>query len=151
MQLFVLRHGDAVPGSPDHLRELSQYGRHQVTAMAHSNSSLVTEIDLVLISPILRAQQTAQLFLDAMDYRGERQNADCLTHWSKPKEVDTLLQQYAGRNLLLISHMPLVAYLVGYFTGGHNLPFGTASLAALEMDHPGQGMASLKWIRACSY
>ena len=46
--------------------------------------------------------------------------------------------------------MPLVAYLVGWFTSGdysdYPLPgYPEAGIVALDMEPPGQGMASIAW------
>jgi phosphohistidine phosphatase len=65
MNLFLLRHGIAVerglPGyEDDHRRPLTTEGADRMRRIAQAAKRLGLEFDLILSSPYLRAQQTAQ-------------------------------------------------------------------------------------------
>ena len=58
--LVLWRHAEAVDGSPDHARELTQKGRQQAQRMAEWLNARLPADTLVLVSPAVRAQQTAK-------------------------------------------------------------------------------------------
>ena len=59
MDLILWRHADAADGSPDHARELTAKGRNQASRMAAWLNQRLPQDTLVLVSPAVRAQQTA--------------------------------------------------------------------------------------------
>ena len=64
VRVYLCRHGDAAPGDPDELRELTAAGRQQARALGERLAALVEPPVLVLASPLLRARQTAQEIRD---------------------------------------------------------------------------------------
>jgi phosphohistidine phosphatase len=60
MDLILWRHADAADGSPDHARELTAKGRNQASRMAAWLNQRLPQDTVVLVSPAVRAQQTAQ-------------------------------------------------------------------------------------------
>ncbi len=60
MDLILWRHADAADGSPDHARELTAKGRGQASRMAAWLNQRLPPDAVVLVSPALRAQQTAR-------------------------------------------------------------------------------------------
>lgn len=59
MELILWRHAEAVDGSPDYGRLLTERGRRQAERMAAFLSSRLPADTRILVSPALRAQQTA--------------------------------------------------------------------------------------------
>ena len=59
MDLLLWRHADAAAGFPDHERALTYKGRLQAKRMAAWLNTRLPPDTLVLVSPALRAQQTA--------------------------------------------------------------------------------------------
>ena len=59
MELILWRHAEAVDGTPDHERALTVKGRHQAERMAHFLAGRLPKNTRILVSPALRAQQTA--------------------------------------------------------------------------------------------
>ena len=64
VRVYLCRHGDAAPGDPDELRELTAAGRGQARALGERLAALAEPPVLVLASPLLRARQTAQEIRD---------------------------------------------------------------------------------------
>jgi phosphohistidine phosphatase len=60
MDLILWRHCDAAPGVPDELRPLTPLGRKQAARMARWLAARVPAGGPIIVSPALRAQQTAQ-------------------------------------------------------------------------------------------
>ena len=59
MDLILWRHADAADGQPDSARPLTEKGRKQAGAMARWLQSRLPKDLRILVSPALRAQQTA--------------------------------------------------------------------------------------------
>jgi phosphohistidine phosphatase len=59
--IWLLRHGDAAPGSPDAERPLTEKGRAQSRAAGAALRALGVELDACLTSPKVRALDTARL------------------------------------------------------------------------------------------
>jgi phosphohistidine phosphatase len=57
VRLFVVRHAEAAPGEPDHVRPLTSRGRKAAAALGKQLAS--EHIDAVVCSPLLRARETA--------------------------------------------------------------------------------------------
>jgi phosphohistidine phosphatase len=59
MELILWRHAEAVDGVPDHSRGLTAKGRQQAKRMANFLTARLPSGTRILVSPALRAQQTA--------------------------------------------------------------------------------------------
>src|SRR5579875_2820143 len=67
--LWLLRHADAAPGSPDDKRPLTERGIEQARAAGLALKQLDVHLDACLSSPKLRALQTAALACEPFDVR----------------------------------------------------------------------------------
>ena len=118
MQLYIMRHGDAVMQAPtDAQRPLSDRGRKQVAAMArHFLPLLPTR---VLVSPYIRAQQTAAILCESLVLNGgQLRHADFITPDGDPFQVVQELEPYSSDVLLMVSHQPLVGTLLSLLLDG---------------------------------
>lgn len=151
MQLYVMRHGDAIRVAPtDADRPLSPLGEHQALTMVES--MLEAPPERLLASPYLRAQQTARIVQRGLSEHGitlSIETVDYITPDDSPSDVVRLLSQYNDECILMVSHQPLVGCLVTLLSEGHTMgaPMLTASIANLTMDQIGVGMATLEWIK----
>jgi phosphohistidine phosphatase len=59
--LWLLRHADAAPGSPDSERPLSEHGVRQAQAAGRALECLSISVDVCLTSPKVRALETARI------------------------------------------------------------------------------------------
>jgi phosphohistidine phosphatase len=72
MYLYLIRHGIAVEQDPfaldqmadDEARYLTKLGRKKVTQVAEKLEELELTFDLIITSPLVRAQQTAEILID---------------------------------------------------------------------------------------
>lgn len=149
MNIFVMRHGQAVPeASTDALRSLTEQGRDEVSLMARWLAPQVSQFDLVLVSPYVRAQQTwLQLSKDLVGLHVE--TCDQLTPNCDADLAASLILAYGDKhsngNVLIISHMPLVGYLVESLCIGMMAPiFVTSGIAKITVQAGAGGM--LAWL-----
>lgn len=148
MQLFLMRHGDAgYNAHSDRERVLTDTGRHQTELMSNWLARRVTDIDLVLVSPYLRAQQTWQEVSKHFPEPRHWQVLDNLTPSADPQRaVETVLaygELYKADNVLVIAHMPLLGYMVSELVPGIEPPlFATSGITLI--DKHGE-RASLSW------
>ncbi|WP_422421047.1 phosphohistidine phosphatase SixA [Pseudomonas sp. GZD-222] len=145
MKLWVLRHGEAEPrANSDSERRLTAHGREQVLrSAAHL---LGQDLQVILASPYVRAQQTAALVHQALGFIKPVQTVTWLTPDTDPQKVIAELDKLGLENVLLVSHQPLVSCLVGMLEQGHQQgpSMSTASLAELEGDWPLAGLMTLR-------
>jgi len=148
LDLFIIRHGEAVDGYPDSHRKLSDFGKTQVALTALEHLDIMAEIEVVFSSPYTRATQTTDLFLEQLSEKNslEINQFDDLMPLGEMMSVVSLLQKHHSRVVLLVAHMPILGGLIDYLTGEQGTHLGTASLASLSMDFPARDMATLNWI-----
>lgn len=149
MKLWILRHGEAEPQAvTDAQRELTACGRAQVVRSA---KQLVGQpLDAILVSPYVRAQQTAELVRETLGFEPDLLTVDWLTPESNPQSALALIPEMG--NVLLVSHQPFVGALIGLLQHGHYRepqPMQTASLAELEGEWPLAGGMTLLGVRDC--
>ena len=147
MKLWILRHGEAHnAAATDPQRELTPGGREQVLRSA---AHLLGEpLQAIFVSPYIRAQQTAQLVLEALGNGPTLATVPWLTPGSDPDQVLTQLSRFDHEQVLVVSHQPLVGSLLGLLEKGDRAhqahPMHTASLAELEGEAPLANLMSLR-------
>ncbi|MDX1298714.1 MAG: phosphohistidine phosphatase SixA [Pseudomonas sp.] len=145
MKLWLLRHGEAEPTArSDAERNLTAHGRQQVREAAAFLQG--RPLQAVLVSPYVRAQQTADLLCEVLAFSGARESVTWLTPESNVRQAMRELDDYPFKELLLVTHQPLVGALAGLLVHGHRqqpLPMNTASLALLEGDALVAGLMTL--------
>ncbi|MCJ8321834.1 MAG: phosphohistidine phosphatase SixA [Colwellia sp.] len=140
MQLFIMRHGEAIMSAPsDAQRPLSVQGKVEAYLMGKWLHGLDVDIEQVLVSPYLRAQQTSTCLLSELDCQPNIQTLDIITPSGSATDVhdyiDGLCSTKQYQNLLMVTHMPLVSYLVADLTFDNQSPiFQTAAIAEINYD-----------------
>jgi phosphohistidine phosphatase len=140
MQLYIMRHGQANPvGNIDHLRELTPTGYNEAQCMGKWFHQQGLPFVHVFVSPYVRAQQTANTVLDEINGQVKRETINFITPLDDAKKVHDYLDGVCAdsdiEHLLIVSHMPLVSYLVETLTADHQSPiFQTAAIAQIDYD-----------------
>ncbi|MBP2835745.1 MULTISPECIES: phosphohistidine phosphatase SixA [Dickeya] len=139
MQVLIMRHGDAVPdAASDALRPLSRRGDEESRQMAAWLNDQAIDIERVLVSPYVRAQQTLQVVAEIMPLPEESECLPELTPGGNAELVCDYLLALAKEGtsaVLVISHLPLVGYLVAGLCPAENAPmFATSAIACVELD-----------------
>ena len=133
-QLWLLRHGEAVPhesGSDDE-RELTDRGRDQSRAAGRALSALEIEVHLCFTSPKVRARQTAELAcaelgVDPVDERSLAEGFDGRA------ALDLMAAAGADQRVLVVGHEPDFSQVVYDLTGGR-VDFKKGGLAGIRLD-----------------
>lgn len=102
--------------------------------------------DVILASPYVRAQQTAELVREQLQMRRGIVTVDWATPDDDPLAVLDHLAERSEGTVLLVSHQPLVGQLLSLALEGHrqgHYPMPTAGLACLDMVLPAAGTAEL--------
>lgn len=155
MRLYILRHGDAVesPFHQDHDRPLSDLGKRQIQSVAHFFQIAREKPDLILTSPLLRAQQSSDLIrenLGVVDSLTTKSLASGGNLRDLVKEIDA----HSVGTMLIVGHEPQLSGLISILTGGDEqfrVELKKASLACLEVRQPvKKGHAVLIWLLAPS-
>ena len=145
MYLYVLRHGKAEDAYPDEIRELTESGRNDLQAVLTNCSKDVESLDHIISSPLIRAQQTANMAADVLGHKGSIVESEDITPWGSPQAfLDSMDDQCNA--VLIVSHQPYVSILVEYLTG-RSIAMPTAAIAAVKIDYPSEGGGELLWYR----
>ncbi|WP_281556664.1 phosphohistidine phosphatase SixA [Thalassomonas sp. RHCl1] len=148
MQLYIMRHGQASPiANSDAERQLTKQGQFEAEIMGKWLKNMQVNLDHVLVSPYIRAQQTAAMVKATLNWSGPATTCDLITPSGNAAQVhdylDGMLAQSRGKSnsdkgiqeLLVVSHMPLVSYLVEDLTFDRKSPiFQTAGIAQIDYD-----------------
>ena len=153
MRLYVMRHGDAVLQAPtDAQRPLSSLGEAQCRAMVSHLKTFTP--DRIVVSPYLRAQQTAAIVQAELskeeNFDAELETLSLITPNDNPAKAIWALAQYEVASLLMVSHQPLVGDLLSLLVHGHTddpIPMSTAAIACIEADILSPGMGVLSWLK----
>ncbi|SHL99087.1 phosphohistidine phosphatase SixA [Vreelandella subglaciescola] len=146
-RLWIMRHGEAANGVPDSARRLTPRGEREAATMAswlarHSQGSELA-VTRIIASPFARAQQTANAMGEALGL--EVETLGSITSEGSPQAFCDWLIEQPG-NLLVVSHMPLVAELTGLLVAGREdqgRAFPTAGIAELASEVWAGGCAQL--------
>ncbi len=133
-----MRHGEACTQiREDAQRPLTELGKLEAKVMAKWLKSTNIELDAIFVSPYLRAQQTAQTLYDDLKLSIPLQTLELITPAGKAGEVhdylDGMISLERYENVLLVSHMPLVSYLLAELSIEKSAPiFATAAIAQID-------------------
>lgn len=142
MDLYFLRHGDAVPEGE---RPLSERGERDVTHVVDCLKSTGLAPDLILTSPLLRARQTAEIASRILGR--EPEVTDLLDCGATLGDLARLLADACPhRSVLLIGHEPDFSTMVGELTGGANVEMKKAAVARVECSDIAPAHGLLKWL-----
>ncbi|MEL0659163.1 phosphohistidine phosphatase SixA [Psychromonas arctica] len=126
MQIYIMRHGQAeMMAFSDAERNLTDIGREESELMAKYLIKEGVTLDAALVSPYVRAQQTWESVSPFFEGVTNIQVLPCLTpSGSARKTVDELLalQAEGVKSVLLVSHLPLVGYIVGELAPAAGVP-----------------------------
>jgi len=96
-----------------------------------------------MVSPYLRAQQTWESVRPFFQETNNVQTIDALTpSGSARKSVNEILalQAMGMKSILIVSHLPLVGYIVGELDPAAGVPaFSTSAIGHVELDESGFG------------
>jgi phosphohistidine phosphatase len=132
-QLWLLRHGEAVPhdSKPDPERELTARGERQAHAAGAALARLGVEFAAIYTSPKVRALDTAKLAARSLNVEPEVE--DVLGDGFEVDDAHELLARHDGdARVLVVGHNPSFAQVVHDLTGGR-IDFKKGAVAAVRI------------------
>ncbi|HSY35365.1 MAG TPA: histidine phosphatase family protein [Acidobacteriaceae bacterium] len=122
MNLFILRHASAGIRRANPLldlkRPLDKDGKAQCLQLAHVLNALNLSFDLVVSSPLKRAQQTAQLIATETGYEQKIVISNGLAPAATFSQFQRLLRESsASENVLVVGHNPNLTQFLGHLLG----------------------------------
>jgi phosphohistidine phosphatase len=131
-QLWLLRHGEAVPhDGDDDARALTERGREQSRAAGRALAALDVPVHVCLTSPKVRARETAELAcaelgIEAVEHAALRSGFDA-------GDARELLAGEADRRVLVVGHEPDFSQVVHDLTGAR-VHLKKGGVAGVRMD-----------------
>jgi phosphohistidine phosphatase len=132
-QLWLLRHGEAVPheSKPDAERELTARGERQAVAAGEALARLGLELAACYTSPLVRARDTATLACKPLNVEPEEREV-----LGKELDLDAvrdlLAEHGEDERVLLVGHNPSFEQVVYDLTGGR-IDFKKGAVAAVRV------------------
>jgi phosphohistidine phosphatase len=132
-QLWLLRHGEAVPheSKPDFERELTARGERQAVAAGEAFARLGLEFAACYTSPFVRALETAELACKQLNVTPEQRKV-----LGKGFDVDSVRELLAehddGTRILVVGHNPSFEQVVLDLTGAR-VDFKKGGVAAVRV------------------
>ena len=155
MELYLIRHADALPlgeqeiTEDDH-RPLSELGEQQAAALGRFVAKRGIKFDLVVTSPLIRAQRTAEILLKAAEFGDvEVVDSSALNPKARSKKLSRYLLRSNAECVALVGHLPHLADFAAWVIGGKKaeVEFAKAGIAHVSCgDSPIKGNGVLHWL-----
>ena len=126
MRLYLVRHAEAAPGTPDELRALTPNGRDQARRLGERLRAEGVAADAVLSSPLLRARETA----DALGL-GPSQPDERLAPGATADDVRAAVAG-RGESVVVVGHQPDCGQVTLALTGEER-SFAPAGVAEIDL------------------
>jgi phosphohistidine phosphatase len=155
MQLYVIRHGEAVErglngAERDEDRPLTEEGRAQSRAVGQALRLLGVKLDALLTSPLVRARQTAEEVLGQWpDHRPDPVDCEELEPGKRKRKLLRELLAVGGEAVAVVGHNPDLSELLGWLLGEKEMgvDLAKAGVARIDFDGPpNKGSGSLVWL-----
>jgi phosphohistidine phosphatase len=137
LQLWLLRHGDAVPhgSKPDFQRELTERGEAEARSAGAALERLGCTFAACYSSPKVRARDTARLACASLGV--EVQEVDAVAGDFDTADLQELLHAHGDEDrVLVVGHEPDFSQLVHDLTGAR-VAFKKGGVAAIRMERKG--------------
>jgi phosphohistidine phosphatase len=154
-RLYVLRHGHAEPYNydQDEQRQLTDHGVAEVVSTAQSFIKKAEHVDVVFVSPYIRAQQTTQAFLATLDESIEVKDCPLITPYGQEIEVAAWLGELPYESILLVTHQPFAYQLIEFLSDRPlpaNFSMKTATMVALDGELLAGACCQFRWAISAS-
>ncbi len=156
MKLYLMRHAIAVPqGAPgfeeDAERPLTDEGLKKLAGVCRGLEYIVSDWEVILTSPLVRARQTAEAVGAHFEIRHLVQEAPILGPGHTTKQLVSILKDLPPvKSVLAVGHEPSLSQHLSCFLFGTprgKFEFKKVAVACLEFaDRPEEGEGTLAWM-----
>jgi phosphohistidine phosphatase len=134
MDLILWRHADAEDGTPDLARSLTPKGRRQAKNIAHWLASRLPKETHIIVSPAVRAQQTA----DALNAKFETVRA-IAPGASAADVLEAAGWPQRKGAVLVVGHQPTLGLVASMLIAGKPMPWSIRKGAIWWLRHKAHG------------
>ncbi|MHB1229718.1 MAG: phosphohistidine phosphatase SixA [Halothiobacillus sp.] len=156
MDVLLIRHAPAeereqfaLTGQPDERRPLTVRGIERMQLAARGLMTLALPIERLIASPLVRAQQTAEILAPTLEIRQFDTEAMLASDVPTEHLIDWLRKQPRVDGIALIGHEPSLSQLMETLIGGRsngNMPLKKGGAALLRFtDNIAAGQGQLIW------
>lgn len=150
MNIYIMRHGEAgYDAHSDAQRVLTNAGKQQTREMANWLKHQDVLFDYALVSPFTRTQQTLKVVQSVIPIASIEICEDLTPDGTVEVITNYLstLHTKSIKSILIVSHLPLVGYLVSALCPTLPPPnFATATVALVTLSPSGEG--TYKWMHS---
>ena len=158
MRLYLVRHAIAVPrGTAGFLndadRPLTPEGRTQARKVARGLKRLGITVDVILTSPLVRSQETAQQISKEFGAEAALRKSEALLPDASPRETMKAMQTYTRKEgLMAVGHEPhmtrWLTELIAGESGFFRCVLKKGAVVCVEMEGKDffQGAGTLRWM-----
>ena len=151
-ELYLIRHGIAEERGEawpdDSKRPLTEDGMSRLRKSARSLARLGVTFDVVLTSPLVRTQQTAEIIASAFSPKPPIVNVDSLAPDGSPTTFIAELEKHAKRtSIAIVGHEPGIGELASKLIGMRaEMEFKKGAIARIDVEVlPPKGPGILRW------
>lgn len=155
MQLYVIRHADAVPLGDNGLaddasRPLTELGRQQSIGLAEVLGRLGVRFNHLVTSPLVRARQTADLIVGHLPGSPVKIVEEAsLAPGGKRRKLTRALRDLEGDVIGIVGHNPDLSVYTSWLIGTKKAQIELAKGATAHIEFEGQvgkGSGTLTWL-----
>ena len=121
MNLYIIRHAIAAeeePSGDDSQRALTDKGGKKMRQIAKGLRTLGVEFDVILSSPYLRSQETAEILADIFKMKKQIALSDNLVPMGDPDLlIAEINEKYSVDSLAIVGHEPYLTTLISLLIG----------------------------------
>ncbi|MDP1823831.1 MAG: histidine phosphatase [Archangium sp.] len=150
MRVFLVRHGDAdadIPeGLEDEARALTSRARLALPGHFAPLAARIGMPNLLFMSPLVRAVQTATLLAQALQYEGPMRANRTLFPDGPVGAIEGLLADRLGETIVLVGHQPSMGSTAAHFLGLGSFPKPVQPGTVIGIERPDDNLAAGKLI-----
>jgi phosphohistidine phosphatase len=154
MELYLIRHADAVPVGDNGIandadRPLTDLGRNQAKALAKALQKQGIHLDKLLTSPLLRARQTAEEIVSSwVGPQPAIEECEPLEPGGKAKKLAKFVRDLEVNAVGLVGHQPDLSEHVAWLIGSKraHIDLEKAGVAAIRCGEARKGGGMLAWL-----
>jgi phosphohistidine phosphatase len=155
VDLYLIRHAEALTLgergiTDDAERPLSEHGENQAEMVGKGFQRKGLQLDMVVCSPLVRARQTAEIFLrNWSPAPPEIQFNEGLLPEARPRKLARFLRSLNKQRIGLVGHAPHLPHFAAWIIGGKKAQLDIAKAGVVFITCEGEarkGQGTLHWM-----
>lgn len=136
-EIFILRHAHAEDDSADDFsRKLTDEGKTKTKKLGRFFNKLEEQVDIILSSPVLRAKETAEIFIKNLDKKPELKIVDFLSCGASTNSIKAGIKSFLSFDkIMLVGHAPDLEIFLGLLIGVKKVPLKKCALAKVKLNN----------------